>query len=366
MSSSGFETIFDRAADIVRIRCGGMVGLEAVLGAIRTRIRQGGGTDPRENRDLFFEPWLDAQQLHVPEETADEVARHLLELTVLRLWMRVKCPEAPAGEDGIMFETDSDTDFLRAAGQMCCHCGTTHDLVPSLIETVYAPNFPGPAGVGKFDYDKLKPAPPVVTKRATGEGHVERCENIAQVRARDGHAVLEIVTLALGHNTLPEEVPRPTEAWWHVWLGPLIIVVLYLLLIIPITVWAGNVVAFLVSGVVLVIVYLVINGRVKAMLAPSALQRQASRWGFYISIALITAGTTGIEFSAKDGNRLTIPTGENSQITLPLKFEYGAVEPWLIGAGVLCFLSTLAFVYYHDKQIGWHASGSNRPMAREP
>lgn len=96
MSSSGFETIFDRAADIVRIRCNGMLGLEAVLEAIRNRIRQDGITDPRENRELFFEPWLDAQQLRVPEETAEEVARQLLELTVLGLWTRVKCQETPS------------------------------------------------------------------------------------------------------------------------------------------------------------------------------------------------------------------------------------------------------------------------------
>ncbi|MFO0851843.1 MAG: hypothetical protein U0871_25250 [Gemmataceae bacterium] len=362
MSSGGFETIFERAADIVRIRCGGMEGLEAVLGAIRGRIKQGGGSDPRVNRDLFFEPWLDAQQLRVPEETAEEVARQLLELTVLRLWTRVKCPEAPAGEDGVMFETDSDKEFQRAIEQMCSHCGTAHDLVPSLIESVYAPNFPGPQGVMRFDYDKLKPAPAVVAKRATGEGHVERCENIAQVQVRDGHAVLRVVTLALGHNTLPEDVPRPTDAWWHVWLGPLIIVALYLLLIIPITVWAGNVLAVLVSCVVLAVIYLVMNGHVKAKLAPSALQRQTSRWGFYLSIAMITAGTTGVEFSAKDGNRLTIPTGENSRITLPLKFEYGAVEPWLVGAGVVCFLGTLVFVYYHDKHIGWHRIDAKREM----
>jgi hypothetical protein len=363
MSSSGFETIFDRAADIVRIRCSGMQGLDAVLDAIRIRIRQDGHTDPRENRELFFEPWLDAQQLRVPEETAEEVARQLLELTVLRLWTRVKCPETPSGEDGIMFETDSEDDFQRLVVKTCPHCGTTHDLVPSEIETVFAPNFPGSAGVARFNYDKLKPAPPAVTKRTAGGGHLERCENIAQVRVGEGHPVVEIVALALGHNALPEEVPRPIEAWWHVWLGPLIILGLYLILIIPITIYAGNLVAVLVSAVILAVVYLVIYGHVKAKLAPSALQRQASRWGFCISIALITAGTTGVEFSAKDDNRLTIPTGENSHVTLPLKFEYGAVNQWLLGAGVMCFLSTLVFVLLYDRKIGWFSS---TPRAAQP
>lgn len=363
MSSNGFEIIFDRAADIVRIRCSGMQGLDTVLEAIRTRVRRDGNTDPRENRELFFEPWLDAQLLGVPEETTEEAARQLLELTVLRLWTRVKCPETPSGEDGIMFETDSEDDFQRLVEETCPHCGTTHDLVPSEIETVYAPNFPGSAGVARFNYDKLKPAPPAVTKRAGGEGHLVRCENIAQVLVGKGHPVVQVVALALGHNALPEEVPRLTEAWWHVWLGPLIILGLYLVLIIPIAVHAGNVVAVLVSVVILAVVYLVINGHVKAKLAPSALQRQTARWGFYVSIALITAGTTGVEFSAKDDNRLTIPTGENKHITLPLKFEYGAVEPRLLGSGILCFLSTLAFVFFYDRKVGWLSRESRTPQA---
>ena len=125
--------------------------------------------------------------------------------------------------------------------------------------------------------------------------------------------------------------------------------------------YAGNLIAVLVSAVTLAVIYLTVNGHVKAKLAPSALQRQTSRWGFYILIVLITAVTTGIEFSAKEDNRLTMRMGENYHITLPLKFAYNAVGPRLLRAGVLSFVGTLAPLSSStpERSGGFQASPAN-------
>lgn len=352
MSSGGYESIFDHAAGIVRLRCRELPGVDAVLASLRGRAARTG--DPRVERDLFFEPWIDAQELGVPVDTAEEVARQLLELTALRLWTRVRCPEVPAEEDGTMFETDSEEEFRAKIGEACPHCGTTHDLIPSQIETVYSPNFPGSGGVAKFEYDKLKPKRSTRRKPGTErDSHIMRCEEIAETTAATEKPVAAVVALALSHNSPPEAVPAPVEAWTHLWLGPLLVLLIYMILIIPIAVFVGNGMALVVSIVVVLIVYLTLSTHVHAKLAPSALQRQAVRGGVYLSILLVGAGSTGIEFSLTDENRVTIPLGEGPGLRLPVKVEYGSVNLWLLGAGVLCFLSTLAFVVIYDRRLGW-------------
>lgn len=353
MSSGGFESIFDHAAGIVRIKCQGLPGVDAVLAALRARAGSA-KADPRVNRELFFEPWIDAQQLGVPQETAEEVARQLHALSVLRLWTRVKCPEVPPEEDGTIFETDSEQEFRARVEQACPHCGTAHDLVPSQIETVYAPNFPGAGGVTPFDYDRLKPRRKVRKRPATpGTPHLQRCEEIAEATAAPDEPVAAVVALALGHNTPPAEVPAPAEAWQHLWQGPLAIIVCYLVLIIPIKYLAGVEIAFLASGVVVVLFYLTARTHTQAKLAPSALQRQVTWGGFSLAVVLFTAGTTGVEFSLKDDNRLTVPIWRGESITLPVKVEYGTVNPWLLGLGAFCFVATLIFVLVYDGRLGW-------------
>lgn len=357
MSSSEFAHIFDHAAGIVRIRCHGLSGLEAVIASLRERALSV-HTDPRLHRDLFYEPWLDSQQLGVPHDTAEEVARQLHQLSVLKLWTRVKCPDVPAEEDGTIIETASEIEFKEALDRPCPHCGSLHDLTPAIVETLYAPNFPDQAKTQPFDAHRLVVKRPMAT--ATGgvvDQQSARCASIVGVDPTQVQSFVVLLQQALGQNSQLEAVPSPARAWWDVWKGPLCIVIPFMVLIIPVSYFAGPTIACVVAAVVLIAMCLVLRGEVQARLAPSSVQRQVTRWGIYMTIVLFTAGTTGFEFSLKDDNRLTIPLGENRSITLPVKVEWGATNPWLIVSGIPCFICTLTFVLIYDGKLGWFASG---------
>jgi hypothetical protein len=360
MSSNEFANIFDHAAGIVRIRCHGLSGLEAVIASLRERALSV-KTDPRLHRDLFFEPWLDSQQLGVPHDTAEEVARQFHQLSVLKLWTRVTCPDVPAEEDGTIIETASDIEFKEALDRPCPHCGSLHDLVPAIVETPYAPNFPGQAKPQLFDAHRLVVKRPMAT--ATGgvvDQQFARCASIAGVAPTQVQSFVGLLLQALGQNSHLEAVPTPAKAWWDVWKGPLCIIIPFMILIVPVSYLAGPTIVGIVAAVVLIAMWLVLRGEVQVRLAPSSVQRQVTRWGIYISIILFTAGTTGFEFSLEDDNRLTMPLGENRSITLPVKLEWGATNACLICSGTLCFICTLGFVLIYDGKLGWFTSGINQ------
>jgi hypothetical protein len=357
MSSSEFANIFDHAAGIVRIRCHGLLGLEAVILSLRERALSV-HTDPRLHRELFFEPWLDSQQLGVPQDTAEEVARQFHQLSVLKLWTRVMCPDVPAEEDGTIIETASDIEFKEAQDRPCPHCGSLHELVPAIVDTLYAPNFPDQAEPQPFDAHRLVVKRPMANATAeVVDQQSVRCASIVGTDPTQVQSFAVLLHQALGQNSPLEAVPTPARAWWDVWKGPLCIIIPFMILIVPVSYFAGPTIVCIVAVFVLIAMWLVLRGEVQVRLAPSSVQRSVTRWGIYISIILFTAGTTGVEVSLKDDNRLTIPLGENRSITLPVKVEWGVTSPWLIGSGTLCFICTLAFMLIYDGKLGWFASG---------
>ena len=353
MSSNDFVSIFNHAAGIVRIRLSHLKGCDEVIESIRSRINTD-VRDPRSNRELFIEPLIDSQQLCVPAETAEEVSRELHQLSVLRLWTRLRCPDVGSDEDGTIIETDSEDELRASLGSQCPQCGSHHELVPALVETVYAPNFPISQNIEAFDSARLRLESPSVKISSEGpETHVNRTAAVANVDPKSIESFLTLLSLALSTNTALEAVPSAVEVWLGVWKGPAVILLTYLCFIGPITWCAGQTVAILVSLVVLAVIWLVLRGEVHAKLAPSALQRQVTRWGICMSVGLVTAGTTGVEVSFKDEHRLTVPIWQNKTVVLPIKLEYGATNPWLIGAGLLCFVFTLTFVFLYDRHKGW-------------
>jgi hypothetical protein len=353
MSTSDFVSIFDHAASIVRIRLSTLKGVDQVLGAIRSRLNTE-VTDPRVNRELFFEPWIDSQQLGVPSETAEEVSRELHQLSVLRLWTRVRCPDVGSDEDGTVIETDSDSELKVAIDAQCPQCGSHHELTPALVETVFAPNFPNMGSVDPFDSRRLALGNPIHGTSALSQDlQVNRTASVAHVEPGSVDTFMSLLSLALSKNSTLEAVPTTDAVWLGAWKGPTGILLGYMALIGPITLCAGQTIAILVSIVVVVVIGLFLRGQVQARLAPSAVQRQATRWGIYMAVALVTAGTTGMEVSFKDEHRLTIPLWNSRPLVLPVKVEYGATNPWLIGSGVFCFVVTLVFVYLYDRQKGW-------------
>ena len=142
MSSDEFPSILRNAAAIVRAKLSGMDGVEKFLSNLESRApRQ--AADPKVHRELFIEPWIDAQQVGVPVETAEAVAELLQRFGVLRLWVRVHCPDADESEPATILETDNAEDFDQLVSKSCGHCGRHHDLRWEHCETVFAFNVAG-------------------------------------------------------------------------------------------------------------------------------------------------------------------------------------------------------------------------------
>jgi hypothetical protein len=303
---------------------------------------------------LFFEPWLDSQQLGVPQDTAEEVGRELHRLSVLSVWTRVRCPEVPADEDGTIIETSSDKELEQVRSEPCPHCGTFHDIVPTFVETLYAPNFPKSDHTAPFKPGRLNlrhPRPMV--DDASRDQQTLRCLAIAADPTLDGQPFVLLLKRTLATNTDLESVPSPQAAWANAWKGPLIIVVGYFILIGPIVRLAGQATGWGCGGLAIVVVWLVIRGDTQVKLAPSAASRQFTRWGMMSTVLLLTAGTTGLQFSLSEGNHTTIPLFNSHKLVLPIKIEYGGMNIWLIGSGLLLFVLTGIFVLINDKRIGW-------------
>ena len=140
MPSDKFEAIFNDAASIVERRCQGMHGVSIVLDDIRRRVRTP-IMDPLKNRALIVEPWIDAQQLNVPLQTAQCVADELHNLNILHLWARARCPVADT-DNNVIAETDDSVAFKGMLRELCPHCGQYHnDLSEEQVETFYAIHF---------------------------------------------------------------------------------------------------------------------------------------------------------------------------------------------------------------------------------
>ena len=320
-----------------------MVGVAKFLSNLETRApRQ--PADPKVHRELFIEPWIDAQQVGVPVETAEAVAELLQRFGVLRLWVRVHCPDADESEPATILETDNADDFDQLVAKSCGHCGRHHDLTWEHCETIFAFNVAGSDAEQKFDYGRLRSTVLCSPSRETERGRdLVRCEVAANEILSTATEPRLVVSRALRSNSEVTSCPPPWEAWLNAWGGPVLILVAYMLLIIPITMFCGQFVTYVVSLVTLVIVFLVIRGQVLAKLAPTAIQRTAMYLGFPIATCCITAGATGLHFKASaDQDKpwwARVDLGE---------------ESWpMIGAGVMIFVATLVFVWCYDFRRGW-------------
>lgn len=359
MSSSEFESTFDHAASLVRIWCKGRAGLEQILEAIKQRLRRG-TSDPRVDRHLFFEPWIDAQQLGVPEETAELVARQLFELSILKLWVLVKCPSRSADEDGTIVETDSADVLSKTLSADCPHCGHEHTLTVGHLETAYSPNFPNESPLAPFDYKRaLKGRSEVQVPRSdSNDRHFDRCRTLVGEEITGEATGDAILLLALRENAAIQAVPAPPEVWWHDWAGPIITMLAIPVVLMVLTAAVGRLMALVGAAAIVCIVWLTIRGRVQARLAPSAIQRTAFQNAFILSQLLMFAGAAGVELAVKDGEKLQIPWGE-STITLPVKFSWGETNWGMVGVGVAVFAMSLAFVLIYDGKLGWFTSGKS-------
>lgn len=347
MSSNEFKTIYSNAAAITKATLSAKKGIESLLDELGRRVPDE-EKDPRQNRELFFEPRVDAQRIGVPLETAEAAAVLLHRIGVLRLWVRVSCPDAEDHEVGTILETDDPTEFEKLASTSCEVCGRHHDLGWENCETTYAICTRLDQKEQKFDFDRLisrvNPTQPLAT--AVTIPDQVRCQMVTE-RAKSDESPGGLLVLALKANQNIQEVPTPLSVWLNSWGGPAVILVLYFILIIPIAKLIGERLAWGVTVLTFGVIFLVIRGQVQAKLAPTAVQRTAMYLGFPISGCCFTAGATGLHISASAGEGQPWWS----------RIEFGEQSTLLITAGTFLFVATLFFVWGYDYSRGW----LNRP-----
>lgn len=342
MSSSAYKTIYDHAAAIVQAKLSKLPGIETLLIELGKKV-PADESDPRIHRDLFFEPRIDAQQIGVPIETAEEAAVLLQQIGVLRLWVRVNCPDVDEYEVGTVLETDEPKDFDSLASKSCDYCGRYHELGWDECETLYAINTRPQLTQRAFDYSRLRSKKQATNSRSNITNlDQKRCENITGL-ARSDVGLPAMLVMALKSNDAVQDIPSPMNVWQNAWTGPILILILHLLLIIPVARFAGERLAWGTTALVLCVVFLVIRGHVQATLAPTIVQRTAMYMGFPISAGCFTAGATGLRIKA----------AAESGTPWWTRVEFGEHSNVLIGSGVILFVTVLVFVWGFDYSRGW-------------
>lgn len=341
---SELKHIYRNAANIIKAKYANLKGVVAVLDDVETKIVDG-ASDPRIHRDLFFDPRIDSQRIGVPVKTAEVVAQQLLTFGLLRLWVRVQCPESSVEEAATILETDDSSDFNQLAELGCEHCGGFHELTWEDCETTFAINASQNYTKQEFDYALLEVDHQKSEPDESENTDLIRCETVVQQveTSQPPERNVQLVALALGANRNPQSVPSPFSVWITAWLGPLIMIVAYLVLIIPVVKYCGQVVAVVVSVVVLIALFLVIRGQVNAKLAPTIVQRLGLYGGLTLSTYCVAAGSTGFHMKGE--------VGENQPWWS--RFDFGELSEPLIRYGITFFALTLLFVFAFDLQRGW-------------
>jgi hypothetical protein len=343
---SKLRHIYRKAANIIRAKHSTLKGVDKVLRSLEERLPNE-PMDPRVHRHLFFEPRIDSQQLSVPLATAETVAVQLQKFGLLALWVRVTCPNTEEGESGTVLETDTPSDFEKLASRSCEHCGSHHDFEWGNTETLYAINSRVDESVRAFKYESLKSRIQRVVPNGRPEQSFDqvRCETVLD--AANGDAVLaptdRIISLALRTNHAVLDIPPAISAWWNAWMGPLLMIGAYSVLIIPVVQFCGQWIGVFFSVVILVALFLVIRGQVNAKLAPIVIQRTALWSGLSLATYCVAAGSTGFHINAE--------AGQNSPWWT--KAAFGEVSEPLLYSGLAIYLFTLIFVFFFDFQRGW-------------
>jgi hypothetical protein len=139
MSSEEFTTILNNSLEIAAARAHGLAGIQTACDAIRRKASEAAQSSA-SSRDRFVEPWQFSQTLNVPLQTVEAIAQQLRKFGVLRLWIRVKCPNH--GESGDWFiETDRADVLRQRLEQSCFLCGQIHQRMSwDSIEVLYGLN----------------------------------------------------------------------------------------------------------------------------------------------------------------------------------------------------------------------------------
>lgn len=306
--------------------------------------------DPRLNRDLFFEPWLEAQRLGIPQETAELVALRLLRFGLFHFWTRVSCPRADTEESTIIVETDSRAELEAALEVSCPNCGKFHDDDVDLWEytdTLYALNLPDEVpALPAVPPRALEPPQEPLRIDADEDRDRARCAAILSQPPQPEDPPGRMLRASLESNSAPMAVPTPATVWVRAWTPMLV-----LLAVFPITL----ALAYLIAGpavagggglLFLAALYFCYRMTVQAALAPSIRQKAMLSGGLTLAMLCMTKGLLGIEVSGGIG------------VNRPPDFnlEWGEPQWSLVWMGAALFAFTLVVVWGYDFSLGWLGS----------
>lgn len=341
MSSPELRIIFERAAALVEARLATEPGVSTVLADLAKRVPEI-GEDPRSNRQLFFEPRIDSQQLGIPRLTAEKVAILLHRFGVFHIWARISCPSIGDNEPGTIVESDSANDVRKSLSRSCDHCGEMHEGAEADYQSVYAFVSSTSKDPVDFDFTSLELGGVEQALDENKEDDVGRLSILADEVVSTKQ--VEVLLLeALATNTGTKELPAPREVYVNAWKGPLLLLSLYVFGIVPISKLAGPMIALCTSALFLLVGWMTLRSTVQARLAPSIIQRTAMYLGMPLGIGCIASGATGFHFAGAAGQETPWWT----------RWEFGETSFGLAGIGLLLIAMVLGFVLIYDGKIGW-------------
>lgn len=356
MSSGEFSTIFKHAAGIVKIQCRNLQGVDAVIAALSEKICSS-IKDPRENRDLFFEPWLDAQTLSVPVQTAEQVALCFLSLSILKIWTRVSCPSLSRDEDGIYIETDSTVELNSKIIEPCPHCGIIHSLETSIKDILYAINFPENGYLMPFENKRLRNIMVSPNKSQTiSEQQNNRLAAITGNSEASLQGQSNEIVQAFYLNSITADIPSAFHLWSLTWKYPFALMIVYLLAIPFITVFAGFQTAILITCLVALFLYIVLNQIRKHFYFNTTIQRTSLTSAFSLSSLLFLYSQSGIQISFEGDLSDLFSYEAMHGRRFPFRIAFGDADHFYTIVAFLLILAALLFVLIYDGKIGWFTS----------
>lgn len=303
--------------------------------------------DPRLNRDLFFEPWLEAQRLGIPQETAELVALRLHRFGLFHFWTRVSCPRADAKESAIIVETDSGAELEAALGASCPNCGGFHDDDVDLWEftdTLYALNLPDEVPTLPDVPPRALEPPREPLRIDVGEDRDRaRCAAILSRPPRSEDPPENLLRASLESNSAPMAVPTPATVWVRAWRPMLVLLAVFPITLALAHLIAGPAVAAVGGLLFLAALYFCYRMTVQATLAPSIRQKAMLNGGLTLATLCMSQGLLGIEVSGGIG--MNRPPDFN--------LVWGGPQWGLVWMGAALFAFTLVVVWGYDFSLGW-------------
>jgi hypothetical protein len=336
MSSSESKSLFDSAADFIRVRLAGAKGVDQVLDRLKERADTD-DYDPLSNRSLILESPKLAQQIAVPRRTVEAVIDELHLLNLVHIWARATCPTVDTDEGNVLVETDDAQELRAVVRESCAHCGQYHDDLGWMnIETFYAINLrqePGRFRISRLFQKQSSAEVSGAPESTESKSMNERLIDFFRFRAGkpEEDKPVEIVASRLDHNEPASQLPSSCDLT----LIGLRFIAAWALLTISLFVGCRIFADWITTAVVLVVMLLTgIGGAywvLRAIYAASATNRSILYSAYMIGGILWTVSLVEWSIGYEEGKPFSLSIGSGRLEPIPV--IAGAV---VVVAGHIC------------------------------